>query len=191
MKRAQRLVRSSGTAGQPVTVWIPDFTPFDANAGRYVVSVLDSLGYKARFRSRFRIRVGSRFRSLTDPYPVEDKLHLQAGFAGWIPDFAAPSGIFVPTLTCGAYNPVNSQNANFAEFCNPPIDREIAHARSLQESDPEAASRLWAKTDRDVVDQAPWVPIANGLELEVTSARVHNYQHNPQLGTLLDQIWVR
>ena len=50
MKRAQRLVRSSGTAGQPVTVWIPDFTPFDANAGRYVVSVLKSLGYKARFR---------------------------------------------------------------------------------------------------------------------------------------------
>ena len=103
LARAQRLVRSSGTAGQTVTVWIPDWTPFDADAGRYVVSVLDSLGYKARFRSRFRIRVGSRFRSLTDPYPVEDKLHLQAGFAGWVPDFAAPSGFFVPTLTCGAY----------------------------------------------------------------------------------------
>jgi peptide/nickel transport system substrate-binding protein len=177
MRRAQRLVRSSGTAGEPVTVWIPDFIPFDADAGRYVVSVLKSLGYKARFRLA------------TNPYPVEYKLHLQAGFGAWAPDFAAPSGMFVQTLTCGASNEVNSQN--YAELCDPAIDREIARAQSLQQSDPEAASRLWAKTDHDVVDKAPWVPIANGVELEVTSARVHNYQYNPQLLTLLDQLWVR
>ena len=177
MKRAQRLVRSSGTAGQPVTVWIPDFTPFDANAGRYVVSVLKSLGYQARFRFA------------KDPYSVKNKLHPQAGFGAWLPDFAAPSGMFVVTLTCSATNEKNSQN--YGKFCDPAIDREIARAQSLQQSDPEAASRLWAKTDRDVVNKAPWVPIANGLELEVTSARVHNYQYNPQLLTLLDQIWVR
>ena len=121
---------------------------------------------------------------------MEDKLHLQAGFAGWIPDFAAPSGMFVPTLTCGAYNPVNSQNGTPSSATRPSTARSRAPGRYRQ-SDPEAASRLWAKTDRDVVNQAPWVPIANGLELEVTSARVHNYQYNPQLGTLLDQIWVR
>jgi hypothetical protein len=27
--------------------------------------------------------------------------------------------------------------------------------------------------------------------LEVISTRVGNYQYNPQLGTLLDQLWVR
>jgi peptide/nickel transport system substrate-binding protein len=179
LARAQRLVRSSGTAGQAVTVWIPDWIRFGADAGRYVVSVLKNLGYKARFRFA------------PDPYSVEDKLHLQAGFYVWAPDFAAPSGFFVATLTCGAYNPVNSQNANTAELCDPVIDREIVHARSLQTSDPEAASGLWAKIDRDAVDKAPWVPFANGVTLEVTSTRVHNYQYNPQLGTLLDQLWVR
>ncbi|MDP9255344.1 MAG: ABC transporter substrate-binding protein [Actinomycetota bacterium] len=191
LARARQLVRSAGTAGQAVTVWMPDWIQFGPDAGRYVVSVLDNLGYKARFRSHFRIRVGSRFRSLTDPYPVEDKLRLQVGFAAWGEDFTAPSGFFVATLTCGSYNPVNSENSNFAEFCDHAIDREITHAESLQTSDPEAASRLWAKIDRDVVHQAPWVPFANGVTLEVTSTRVHNYQYNPQLGTLLDQLWVR
>ena len=105
--------------------------------------------------------------------------------------YAAPSDFFEQDLTCSAYNRVNSENNNTAEFCDPAIDREIARAQSLQTSDPEAASRLWAKVDRDVVDQAPWVPFANGVALEVVSARVGNYQYNPQWGTLLDQLWVR
>ncbi len=50
---------------------------------------------------------------------------------------------------------------------------------------------LWAKIDRDITNQAPWVPYANGVVLEVKSPRVGDYQYNPQLGTLLDQLWVR
>jgi peptide/nickel transport system substrate-binding protein len=51
LTRARRLVRSSGTAGQAVTVWIPTiYHQFGAAAGQYVVSVLDSLGYTARYR---------------------------------------------------------------------------------------------------------------------------------------------
>lgn len=86
---------------------------------------------------------------------------------------------------------MNSQNQNLAEFCNPKIDREIARAQSLQTRDPTAASRLWTKIDRDITNQAPWVPFANGVVLEVKSPRVGNYQYNPQWGTLLDQLWVR
>jgi hypothetical protein len=102
--------------------------------------------------------------------------------------FATNTG---PILTCGSYNLVNSQNANFAEFCDPTIDREIARAKSLQTSAPEASSRMWAKVDRDITDQAPWVSFANGVVLEVKAARVGNYEFNPQWGTLLDQLWVR
>jgi YVTN family beta-propeller protein len=50
LKRARQLVESSGTAGKVVTVWIPRWIHFGPDAGRYVVSVLDSLHYKARFR---------------------------------------------------------------------------------------------------------------------------------------------
>ena len=53
------------------------------------------------------------------------------------------------------------------------------------------ANRLWAKIDRDITNQAPWVPFANAVVLEVVSTRVGNYQYNPSWGTLLDQLWVR
>jgi peptide/nickel transport system substrate-binding protein len=80
---------------------------------------------------------------------------------------------------------------NFSEFCDPAIDREIARAQALQTTDPDAASRLWAKVDRDVTEKAPIVAYANAVVLEVKSARVRNYQYNPQWGTLLNQLWVR
>jgi YVTN family beta-propeller protein len=182
LARAQRLVRASGTAGQTVTVWIPYWAGVGAAAGKYVVSVLDSLGYNAHFRLASKQH---------DPYFTEDKHHLQIGFFGWLPDYTAASQYFVPTLTCGSYDRVNSHNSNTAEFCDHSIDREIARAQFLQTSDPEAASRLWGKIDHDVTDQAPWVPYANGVVLEVISARVGNYQYNPLVGTLLDQLWVR
>src|SRR5438132_7526429 len=48
LDRARRLVRSSGTAGASVTVWVP--API-AVQGRFMVSVLDSLGYRARLKA--------------------------------------------------------------------------------------------------------------------------------------------
>ncbi len=175
MAHARQLVRASGAAGRTVTVWMPHLPHFDAAAGRYVVSVLDDLGFKARLRS-------------TGQNVATDD---QVVFTGWYPDYAAPSGMVVPTLTCSAYKPVPSENSNYAAFCDRAIDREIAHARSLEIGDPEAASRLWGKVDRDLTRQAPWVSFADGVALEVKSSRVGNYQYNPQWGTLLDQLWVR
>src|SRR5205807_1928928 len=60
------------------------------------------------------------------------------------------------------------------------------HARSLQTSDPEAASKLWSKIDRDIVDRAVWVAFLNTRSLDVISSRVGDYQYNPQWGVLLD-----
>ena len=86
---------------------------------------------------------------------------------------------------------MNAENENVAEFCDRAIDREIARARSLQTSDPETASRLWANIDRNITDRAPWVAFANNAAVEVISTRVRNYQFNPQWGTLLDQLRVK
>ena len=176
--RARLLVRASGTSGQTVTVWLPYWIPFspDPAAGEYVVSVLDSLGYKARFRAPTKL----------DPYSPKVKSHPQVGFYAWGPDFALPDSFIGTALTCS----VSYANGNVAQFCDRAIDGEIARARSQQTNDPEAATQLWAKIDRDITDQAPWMSYANGVVLEVKSPRVGNYQYNPQLGTLLDQIWV-
>jgi peptide/nickel transport system substrate-binding protein len=168
LERARRLVRTSGTAGQDVTFWIPRFTQFGAAAGTYVVQVLDSLGYRARYRYA---------RS-----PLLD--HVQMTVNGWSPDFAVPGGFIDPTLMCTAF-------LNLAAFCDPSIDRAIARAHMLHTTDPGAESQQWARIDRSLTDQAPWVPYANGIVLDVVSTRVGNYQHNPQWGTLLGQLWVR
>jgi peptide/nickel transport system substrate-binding protein len=179
MARARQLVRASGTTGEPVTVWVPDWLGIGRGAGPYIVSVLDSLGYHARFRIA------------GDPYAPKHALRVQAGFSGFSADFATPSGFLLKTFTCASSTRLTSENANVSEFCDRTIDREIAHARSVQTSDQARSSHLWAKVDHDVVDRAPWVPFASGVLFELLSSRVGNYQHNPQLGTLLDQLWVR
>ncbi len=170
LERARRLVRASGTAGQTVTFWIPTFTQFGPSAGRYVVSVLESLGYKARYRFA--------------PYPRTFRDDVQVTVNGWSPDFAVPGGFIDPTLTCAG-------PLNLAAFCDPSIDRAIARAHSLHTTDPGAESQHWARIDRKLTDQAPWLAYANGIVLEVVSTRVGNYQHNPQWGTLLGQLWVK
>src|SRR5262249_46791220 len=91
LSRARELVRRSGTAGQAVTVWLPDWMQVSTAAGRYVVSVLDSLGYRAHMRRH------------ENPYPLEDRLRIQVGFAPWAADFTAPAGFFVQELTCDSY----------------------------------------------------------------------------------------
>ena len=87
-------------------------------------------------------------------------------------------------LTCAA-------PLNLVAFCDPRIDRAIGRAHSLRTIDPGAESAQWARIDRKLTEQAPWVAYANGIVLEVVSSRVGNYQHHPQWGTLLSQLWVR
>jgi ABC-type transport system substrate-binding protein len=80
----------------------------------------------------------------------------QATPNGWIADYPAPSDFFNPLLTCGSYN--HNFNNNLAAFCNHRIDAEIEKALRIQEVNPGSAVDAWAKIDRDVVNQAPWVP---------------------------------
>jgi len=175
LARARKLVRASGTAGQSVTVWVQAQFHIPGVARRYIVSMLDSLGYKGRFRT----------------YPGYGIAGGQMIYNGWYADYAAPAGFLPAVLTCGAYKTDPEQNLNASGFCDPAIDREIARADALQTTNPEAASRLWAKVDRELTDRAPWAAFANNSVVEVKSPRVGNYQVNPQLGTLLDQLWVR
>jgi YVTN family beta-propeller protein len=180
LARARALVRASGTAGQKVTVWVPWWTNYGADAGRYVASVLSSIGYHASFRAPLHL----------DPAPLENKLHVQALFSGWYQDYPTDAGFLVGPLACSSYKP-DASNTNFSEFCDPAIDREMARAERLQATDPVAATRLWAKVDRDLTDAAPWITFASSQDLELLSNRVGNYQYSPVLGALLAQLWVK
>src|SRR5581483_926731 len=80
----------------------------------------------------------------------------QIGIDGWVFDYPLPSNFFLPTLSCASFRPASPSNTNEAEFCDPPIDAQMQRAVRLEAVDVESANRLWARIDREVVDQAPW-----------------------------------
>jgi peptide/nickel transport system substrate-binding protein len=120
LAKARRLVAESGTKGQSVTVWFYDI-PIGHRNGEYIVSVLRSLGYRARLRTV--PHSGSTWRP-----------NQQAGVGGWGWDFPAASNFFVPLFTCRSYTGNPSTNANTSELCDRRVDAQIARARRSRRS---------------------------------------------------------
>jgi YVTN family beta-propeller protein len=170
--KAQQLVTASGTKGQKVTLrtW-----PELGKEARYLVSVLRRLGYDAKLEELKNW--DTYIRTVIDP-----ATRPQSGIMGWFWGTYGAGAIDV--LRCG-------HSANFARFCDRGIDRKATRALDLFATDPEGAARMWAQLDREVVDQAPWVPLFTPRWPILTSKRVGNWQYHPYLWVLLDQLWVR
>jgi len=173
LDRARQLVRNSGAAGARVTVWMP--API-AEQGRYLVSVLDSLGFRARLKIQPR---QAHFDSVHDP-----ATRAQAGFYAWGIDFPSAAGFIPPAFGCEAFS-------NVSRLCVRSIDAKMKAAAATQVQDPAAATSLWQEVERALLAQAPIVPMYNRNDVGFVSERVGNYQYNPQWGVLLDQLWVR
>ena len=183
LDRARRLVRTSGTEGTRVDVWLIDQAP--PEIGPYVVSLLDSLGYRARLRAAGA--VVSYFDKVADP-----KTRAQIGFGGWGLDFPSAEGFLRPLASCGAYVPTSPEaTTNLAGFCDPSIDAQMDSALATQVQDPAEASAQWQHVEDAILAQGPIVPVFNRSYASLVSARVGNYQYNPQWGVLLSQLWVK
>ena len=180
LPKAQALVARSGTRGMKITVW--DYEGYKG-FGPVAVRVLRALGYRASLKT-----VGGTF-----PLPFFDsRVKAQIGFFGWGTDYPATSAWFTPAVTCASFQPNSRWNYNAAQFCNRGIDREISLALSQQAKDPEAARKLWARIDREVVDVAPLAPLIVWNIVDLLSERVGNYQYSGRgQGLLIDQLWVR
>jgi len=182
---ARRLVAASRTRGTPITIFsgpgymTPDFTP----AARNLASLLDTLGYPTRVKS-----FGSTYRLYQEAY--DPRVKAQAFNLVTVPSFPAPSQFLGPVFTsCGALA-YASQGSNIYEFCDPTFDATVRSALAAQVAGSPAAA-LWAKADRQFTDQAPTVNLITPSITDLVSPRTGNYQYNPQLGVLLDQLWVR
>jgi YVTN family beta-propeller protein len=178
--RARRLVAASGTAGMKVTVWT---MPARAPATREVVSALKRLGYRARLK---QIKAIDYF-----PKVLDRKTRVQAAMSGLVGGPGTPPSSFLPLLTCNSIRPTGPQWENPSFFCNRRIDARIRRALRIQATDRDTAVHLWVGIERELVDQAPWVPLYTPRPADFVSKRVRNYQYNPELGILLDQLWVR
>jgi peptide/nickel transport system substrate-binding protein len=178
---ARRLVESSGTAGELVTVWVPD--PI-ADQGRFMASVLESLGYRTRLETN---EIGEHFASISD-----SRVRAQTGYSGWIAGFPSAADFLPPLFSCAAFVPAApGQNANFSQFCDPAVDARMERAATTQVQDPAAATVLWQRVEQSLLAQAPVVPAYNRNTVDLVSERVGNYQYNAQWGVLLTQLWVR
>lgn len=181
MAKARRLVQDSRTTNVPVTVWTIDDPPTKAGAS-YLVRILKELGYRAKLQA---VPINRFWAGLDDP---RSKIQMAWG-AGFGADFPAPSDFFGSLLSCrSSHDPASN---NFAEFCDPHLDKLASEAQLAQSTDPTAARRLWAQADRIVADQAPYVPVFDETSAGFVSSRVENYQESPVYGPLLDQMWVR
>jgi ABC-type transport system substrate-binding protein/DNA-binding SARP family transcriptional activator/streptogramin lyase len=187
LARAQQLVAASGTKGAKVTLLLspPIANQPTPQIGRYVVSVLDQLGYRASFRiidNTSLDGVGELGNSRRRP---------QIGWFTWFQDVPTPANFIDPLLTCASFVPASDTNINVAEFCNRSIDTQERRAHTLQQTDPAAAGEAWSRVDRELVDQAPWAPLYNPRAATALGVRVGNYQYHPFWNVLLDQLWVR
>jgi YVTN family beta-propeller protein len=182
MAKALRLAKESGTTNVPVTVWTVSDRP-ERTVGAYLVRLLTKLGYRANLHV-----VSSFERFFAQANSSRSKIQMGFG-GGWGADFPAPSTFFFPLLSCRAS--FRSSGANWAHFCDPHVDQLASEAQAAQVTDPATARRLWAKADRIVTNQAPYVMIYNETPAGFVSSRVGNYQASPGYGPLLDQMWVR
>jgi YVTN family beta-propeller protein len=172
LDEARRLVAASGTRDTPVVVWTR------ASYGRFhapLVRALRTLGYTARLKVVDDVDYYSElYRAGTD--------NVQAGYVGF--GAALPSAAeFLQSLLDFV--------GGAAQVSDPTVQREIANALDLQQTDPLAANEAWARVDRRLVDRAYFVPLFNGRIVGFVSPRVGNYQLHPFHFPLLDQMWVR
>jgi len=167
---ARDLVEASGTKGAHVVVGP---VPARHVALRdYIVSVLRELGYDAVADPR------------TDRESVVafDQGTYQIGVFEFFSVTQAPSEFLIGD-TC--FRPDNLSN-----YCDEDYDQLFRKAQDLQSTDMAAAASSWAEVDRATVDRALRVPLVNEGS-DFLSQRVGNYQFNPGLGVLLDQMWVQ
>jgi peptide/nickel transport system substrate-binding protein len=183
LAKAQALIAASGTRGTPITIWIPtastfgDFTP----AGRYVASLLDRLGYPTR------IRMNASITALAD-----SRTKAQAFFAPLAGNYPAASEFLGPQAgaSCKSFIPASTSNPNVLEFCDPQFDATVQNALAAESAGSPRATALWATADQQFTDQAPVVAFATPRVIDLVSHRVGDYQYNPQLSVLIDQLWV-
>ena len=157
LARAQQLVASSGTRGMKVTLLLT--SPFPGaptlQIGRYVVSVLDRLGYRASTRviSNDDVGVGAFGDSRRRP---------QIGWFTWFQDHPTPSNFIDTLLSCRAFVPRSAANLNVSELCDRAIDSQIRSKHANRTNNTTYCSvytRDGRRVDGSRVDAARSAPV--------------------------------
>src|SRR6266567_1725027 len=109
-----------------------------------MVSLLDSLGYRARLKA---VDYDSYFGKVLD-----SRARAQIGYYSWDAAYPFASDFMPPQLTCAAFVRASpARSSNLSEFCNPAIDVQMARAAAVQVQDPAAATLLWQRVEHSLL----------------------------------------
>jgi YVTN family beta-propeller protein len=175
LQLGRQLVTQSGTKGYPVHVFLDRG---QAEAAKYLVEVLKSLGYQ---KASYRLTPpGLDYQFLiTRPKTVAD-----VGWNGWQTDFPAASGYYLPLFHCGI--------GFEGWFCNHALDHNADTALATELTDPGRAQSLWQEVYQQIAVQAPIIPFGIIPTDYLVSVRANaNYQAGWLNGPILDEMWVQ
>ena len=187
LPKAQALIAASGTRGTPVTIWSLNFPEIGMDftaAGAYLKSLLDRLGYPTQIKtfSVHNLRVGS--------WEADSRTAPQAFFGAGVPLYPSASQFLATSWTCQEFIPDSTNNGNTEEFCDPRFDAIVRRALAAEAAGSPSA-QLWADADHELANRAPDVYLVNPSTTDFVSSRAGNYQYNPWIGIIIDQLWVR
>jgi peptide/nickel transport system substrate-binding protein len=142
LAKAKALVKQSGMAGQPVTVWSETRSPRQQWM-TYYTSFLNSIGFKAKQKV---LADATYFTTIG-----EQKLHPQTGFADWNQDFANPVDFY---LLVDGHAILPTDNENFGEVNDPKINDAIATLGQVPTTQLGSIASKWQAIDEYVAKKA-------------------------------------
>jgi peptide/nickel transport system substrate-binding protein len=182
LAKAKALMAASGQAGQKVTL-ISDDQNVDPALGTYLVSLMNTLGFKATLK----VISGN----IQYNYIQNSKNNVQISISQWYQDYPAASDFLNVLLGCGSFHPGSDSSPNISGFCDKAIDAQIQKNLITAVTDLAGANKEWGVIDRESVDQAPWVTLFTPKELDFVSARLKNYYFSDQFHLVFSQVWVQ
>jgi peptide/nickel transport system substrate-binding protein len=143
LAKAKALVKQSGMAGTPVTVWSETRAPRQQWM-TYYTSFLNSIGFKATQKV---LADATYFTTIG-----ELKLHPQTGFADWNQDFPNPVDFYGVLLDGKAILPTD--NENFGETNDPYINAQVTKLGATPTTQLSSVVSKWQAVDEYTAKKA-------------------------------------
>lgn len=95
---------------------------------------------------------------------------LWSGGMAWIADYPDPNNFYWPILACASNIP---GGWNWARYCDEGLEARAADADTLAREDQhQERVQAWRDIFVEIMDDAPWIPVFNELQVSMHSANV-------------------
>lgn len=144
LAKAKALLKQSGMAGQPVTVWSESRAPRQQWM-TYYTQYLNSIGFKATQKV---IADATYFTTIGE----SKSIHPQTGFADWNQDFPNPVDFYGPLLDGQSILPTN--NENFGQTNDSYIDAQVTKLGATPTTELSTVASQWQALDEYTAKKA-------------------------------------